>query len=174
MAIALLLTTALALVGFLVASVQGFGVGTAETIPQLARMVVARHVGLAIPTVLLSLFSQSMVIFYFIGTGKLVRLEVAEFPDAERGVVLRAVSRFKRHTSPPATFSILAAIGVFVSGGAVHTAAAPAWTHGAAAAVAVALHLWAIVAEWRAFSENATLMSDPRRWARDALRSVPS
>ena len=85
MAFALLLTTALALGGFLVTSAQGFfvatGIGSGSAI---ARALVTRHVGWAIPTVLLSLFSQSMVIFYFIGTGKLVKDEIADLPEAER------------------------------------------------------------------------------------------
>jgi len=30
----------------------------------------------------------------------------------------------------------------------------------------VALHAWALVAEWRVFGENTALMNDPRAWAR--------
>jgi hypothetical protein len=133
---------------------------------------VTRHVGIAIPTVLLSLFSQSMVIFYFIGTGRLVKDETVGYPENERRAVLRALSGFKRRTSPPATFALLSAIGVFVLGGAAHTRALAPWVHLAASGAAVLLHAWALSAEWNAFGENTTLMNDPRAFARRAV--VPS
>jgi hypothetical protein len=168
MAFALLLTTALALAGFLATSVQGFALAGGLPAGIAARALVTRHVALAIPTVLLSLFSQSMVIFYFIGTGRLVKDEIAAFPDAEKKPLLSALSRFKRRTSPPATLALLSAIAVFVLGGAAHTRFLPAWTHGLAAAVAAALHVWALFAEWKTFAENTALMNDPRGFMRSA------
>ena len=166
MAMALLLATALALVGFVFTSLQGFSV--------TAGPLVTRHVGYAIPTVLFSLFSQSMVIFYFIGTGKLVKAEIASVPDPDRTRVLRALTRFKMQTSPPATFALLCAIAVFVLGGAAHTRALPPWVHLAAAVAAVTTHLWAFLAEWRAFAENNRLMDDPRAYARGVTSRQPS
>ena len=170
MAIALTLGTLLAIAGLAVTSVQGFAVASGlSAVTPLAKALVTRHVGYAIPAVLFSLFSQSMVIFFFIGTGRLVKDETARYPEAERRLILKALADLKRRTSPPATLALLSAIGVFVLGGAVHTRALPSWTHLAASVVAIALHLWALVAEWRAFGENALLMADPRR-AIDGLR----
>ena len=168
MAIALLAGTLLALAGFLLTSVQGFALTAhlAAAHPE-ARLLVTRHVAYAIPTVLLSLFSQSMVIFFFIGTGRLIKDEVAAFPEAERRKVLEALRGFKRKTSPPATFAILSAIAVFVLGGAAHTRALPSAVHLAASLVAVGTHLWALLAEWQAFLANGRLMADPARFARD-------
>lgn len=163
MAMALLLATGLALVGFVFTSIQGFAV--------TAGPLVTRHVGYAIPTVLFSLFSQSMVIFFFIGTGKLVKEEAAGLPEADRAVVLAALRRFKMQTSPPATLALLCAITVFVLGGAAHTKALPSWVHLGSAVAAVATHLWAFAAESRAFAENNRLMDDPRAYAR-APRTV--
>jgi hypothetical protein len=166
-ALALLLTTALSIAGFLATSVQGFLLAARlSEASSVARSLVGQHVLWAIPTVLLSLFSQSMVIFYFIGTGRLVKDEIAGFSEPERKSVLGALRRFKRETSPPATFSLLSAVGVFVLGGAVHTRALPSWTHLAASLAAVLLHVWAFGAEWKAFAENNRLMDDPRRYAR--------
>src|SRR5215471_11635777 len=102
MAIALLLTTLLALAGFLATSAQGFVVAAGiSASPLAAKLLVTRHVGMAVPTVLLSLFSQSMVIFYFIGTGKLVKDEAAGYPEEAKMLVLAALRRFKARTSPP-------------------------------------------------------------------------
>ena len=166
MAMVLLLATALALVGFVFTSVQGFAV--------TAGPLVTRHVGYAIPTVLFSLFSQSMVIFFFIGTGKMIKEQTAGLPEAERGPILAALRRFKMQTSPPATFALTAAIAVFVLGGAAHTRALPPWVHLAGALAAVGTHLWAFLAEWRAFAENNRLMDDPRAYARSLNSERPS
>ncbi|MGH9441942.1 MAG: hypothetical protein ACRD16_06675, partial [Thermoanaerobaculia bacterium] len=73
-------------------------------------------------------------------------------------------------TSPPATFSMLAAIFVFVVGGWVHTAPPGARplahaTHLGASLLAVALHLWALFAEYPVFVENNELMADPAGYA---------
>ncbi|MGE5277316.1 MAG: hypothetical protein ACM3SU_10010 [Acidobacteriota bacterium] len=175
MAVALLLTTALSLAGFLFVSVQGFAVASGLAAgPAVAKALVTRHVGIAIPTVLLSLFSQSMVIFYFVGTGKLVKDEVSGYPEDERRTILRALSGFKRRTSPPATLALLSAIAVFVLGGAAHTRALPSSTHLAASVAAVLLHGWALLAEWRVFGENTALMNDPRAWARRAIAEGPA
>lgn len=174
MAIALLTATILALIGFLATSIQGFFVAAGHpSVPAAvgaagaaaAKLLVRRHVGWAIPTILLSLFSQSMVIFYFIGTGRLVKDEIAGWPEERRRPILAALRRFKARTSPPATFSLLAAIAVFVVGGAVHTRALPSWTHLSASVLAVACHAWALGAEWKTFVENHRLMADPGSYA---------
>ncbi len=167
MALALLLTTALALAGLLFTSIQGFGVSTGlAAASPFVKALVTRHVGYAIPTVLFSLFSQSMVIFYFIGTGKLVKEEVANFPIAERERILQALRRFKVQTSPPATFALLSGIAAFVLGGAVHTKVLPPLVHLGSSVLAVGVHLWALIAEWRTFPENTRLMNDPKAYAR--------
>ena len=167
MAIALLAGTLLAIAGFLLTSVQGFVVAShlAAATPA-AKLLVTKHVAYAIPTVLLSLFSQSMVIFFFIGTGRLVKDEIAGYTETERRSVLDVLRGFKRATSPPATFALLSAITVFVLGGAVHTKALTSWVHLAAAMTAAAVHLWALSSEWTAFIENGKLMADPAAYVR--------
>ena len=171
MAIALLAGTLLAIAGFLLTSVQGFVVAThlAQSDPAV-RFLVTKHVAYAIPTVLLSLFSQSMVIFFFIGTGRLVKDDIAGYAEIDRRTVLDALRRFKRCTSPPATFALLSAIGVFVLGGAAHVRVLPSWTHLTAALAAVATHLWALGSELSAFVENGRLMTDPLAY----VRSLPA
>ena len=173
MAIALTTATALALAGLLAVSADGFFVASAiHSAAPAAGHLVTRHVGYSIPTVLLSLFSQSMVLFYFIGTGRLVKDEIASYPEADRRAVLRALARFKAKTSPPATFSLLTSIGVFVLGGAVHTRALPPWTHLVASAAAIATHAWALAAQWETFGENHRLMADPRAYVRRLAAST--
>ncbi len=165
MALALLLTTGLAVAGFLITSIQGFVLAahSAASSPAV-RALVGQHVRWAIPAVLLSLFSQSMVIFYFIGTGKLVKEEVAAYPQEEKVRILAVLAGFKRKTSPAATLALLCAIAVFVLGGAVHTHALPSWTHLAASVAALATNLWGFFVEFAAFGENNALMENPRAY----------
>ena len=177
MAIALLLATAAAAAGFLVTSVLGFGVAAHGPHDPLIRFLVTRHVLYAIPTLLLSLFSQSMVLFYFIGTGRLVKDEIAAWPPERRLGVVAALRRFKARTSPPATFAMLVAIAAFVLGGWVHTAAPGTRSlariaHLSASLGALALHLWALLAEYPVFVENHRLMADPAAYAGTAGRGT--
>jgi hypothetical protein len=174
MAIALLAGTLLAIAGFLLTSVQGFVVAThlAQADPAI-RFLVTKHVAYAIPTVLLSLFSQSMVLFFFIGTGRLVKDEIAGYSETDRRAVLEVLRGFKRRTSPPATFALLSAIAVFVLGGAAHVKVLPSWTHLTAALTAVATHLWALGTEFSAFVENGRLMTDPAAYVRSRPGAVP-
>ncbi len=170
MAFALLLATAAAAAGFVVSSVFGFILAAHGPHDPLIRMLVSRHVLYSIPAVLLSLFSQSMVIFYFIGTGRLVKDEIAGY-SAERQIpVLKALRRFKAKTSPAATFSMLSAIFVFVVGGWVHTAgpatrASAHFVHLGASVLALLLHFWALFAEYPVFVENNRLMENPGAYA---------
>ncbi|HET9796160.1 MAG TPA: hypothetical protein VFS34_17060 [Thermoanaerobaculia bacterium] len=170
MALALLLGTAAAAAGFIVTSFFGFVVAAHGPHDPMIRFLVTRHVLYAIPTLLLSLFSQSMVLFYFIGTGRLVKDEMAGWADDRRIGVLRALRRFKAKTSPPATFAMLAAIAAFVLGGWVHTAAPgirgiARIAHLSASVGALVIHLWALLAEYPAFVENHRLMADPAAYA---------
>lgn len=165
-ALALLLGTAAAMAGFLVTSVLGFGVAAHAIHDPAMRFLVTRHVLYAIPTLLLSLFSQSMVLFFFIGTGRLVKDEIAAWSEERKRPVLRALRRFKAKTSPPATFAMLSAIAAFVLGGWVHTARpgvrpAAHVAHLSASVAALVIHAWALFAEYPVFVENTRLMNDP-------------
>jgi hypothetical protein len=171
MAVALLLTTALALAGFLATSAQGFAVASAvHSAAPLAGHLVTRHVGYAIPTVLFSLFSQSMVIFYFIGTGRLVKDETAGYPRRTAAKSMRPCGASRRaprprHVRAPSPRSAC------LFGGAVHTKALPPWTHLASSVAAAAVHAWALAAEWTTFRENHRLMEDPAAYVRSPTLS---
>ncbi len=170
MAIALLLGTAAAAAGFLVTSFFGFVVAVHGPHDPMVRYLMTRHVLYAIPTLLLSLFSQSMVLFYFIGTGRLVKDEIAGWTEERRRGVVAALRRFKARTSPPATFAMLAAIAAFVLGGWVHTAVpgirgVARVAHLSASVGALFIHLWALFAEYPIFVENNRLMADPAAYA---------
>jgi hypothetical protein len=120
-----------------------------------------RHIAVSVPTVLFSLFTQSMVLFFFIGTGKLLKEAAAQRPDpAGRDYILRRVREFKARTSALATFAPLSALGAGLLGAGAHTRAVPAWIHLASALLAVALHVVAFGREVVAMAETNKLMDE--------------
>jgi hypothetical protein len=121
----------------------------------------ARHVALAVPTVLFSLFTQSMVLFFFIGTGKLLKEAAAKRPDAEgRDYILRRVREFKARTSALATFAPLSALGAGLLGAGAHTRATPPWLHLWTGILALVLHVAAFGREVVAMAETNQLMDE--------------
>ncbi len=121
----------------------------------------ARHIAVAVPTVLFSLFTQSMVLFFFIGTGKLLKEAAAKRADAEgRDYILRRVRYFKARTSGLATLAPLSALGAGLLGAGAHTGATPAWLHLAAGVLAIALHVFALGREVVAMAETNQLMDE--------------
>ncbi len=127
----------------------------------LGSLPAARHIAVAIPTVLFSLFTQSMVLFFFIGTGKLLKEAAAKRPDPEgRDYILRRVREFKARTSALATFAPLSALGTGLLGAGAHTGATPAWLHLGTAILAVLLHVVAFGREVVAMSETNQLMDE--------------
>ena len=121
----------------------------------------ARHIVVAVPAVLFSLFTQSMVLFFFIGTGKLLKEAAGKRPDAAgRDYILRRVKEFKVRTSALATFAPLSALAAGLLGAGAHTGATPAWLHLWAAVLAVLLHLVAFGREVVAMAETNQLMDE--------------
>ncbi len=115
----------------------------------------ARHVAIGIPTVILSLFTQSMILFFFIGTGKLLKDAAAARPDAKgREHILRRVREFKMRTSGIATFAPLSALVAGLTGHA------PRWVHLSAGVFTVVLHLVAFGREVVAMAETNRLMNE--------------
>lgn len=121
----------------------------------------ARHIAVAVPTVLFSLFTQSMVLFFFIGTGKLLKEAAAKRPDPEGSAyILRKVREFKTRTSALATFTPLSALAAGLLGAGAHTGATPVWLHLWTAVLAVLLHLVALGREVVAMAETNQLMDE--------------
>jgi hypothetical protein len=121
----------------------------------------ARHIAVAVPTVLFSLFTQSMVLFFFIGTGKLLKEAAAKRHDAEgRDYILRRVRHFKARTSALATFAPLSALAAGLLGAGAHTGATPAWLHLWTGVLAILLHVLALGREVVAMAETNQLMDE--------------
>ena len=144
MAQALLVTTLLTIAGLIVTSVMGF-----QATPARA----ADHIVVAIVTVVIGLFSQSMTMFFFIGTGK--ELKEKSSGDAD---VLQRTRTFKSRVFPAAMWAMAAIMVTFIMGGGVGSGKTPRWLHDALAAVSLLMFARAYVIQLRAMNENASLM----------------
>jgi len=78
---------------------------------------IAHHILTAFPAFTMAVFAHAMSMFYFIGTGKTVKLARAARPDLVTEAEVKETVRYKRITSPLFTFAILMLIAAPVSGG---------------------------------------------------------
>ena len=154
---ALTLLSIFTLVGLVLSAATGWTLSQALGGPVTA----ARHIAVAIPTVLFSLFTQSMVLFFFIGTGKLLKEAASKRPDAAgRDFILARVRHFKLRTSALCTFAPLSALATGLLGVTAHTGKTPASLHLVAAALCVLLHVVAFGREVVAMAETNQLMDE--------------
>lgn len=144
MAQALLISTLITIAGLLVTIVMGFKATPAH---------VADHIITAIVTVVVGLFSQSMTMFFFIGTGK--ELKDASNQDA---AVVERTKAFKNGVFPAAMWAMATIMVTFITGGGVGMGKTPVWLHDALAALSIIMFARAYWIQIRAMSENATLM----------------
>jgi hypothetical protein len=144
MAQALLISTLLTIAGLIITIVVGFRATPAHA---------ADHIITAIVTVVVGLFSQSMTMFFFIGTGK--ELKDASKQDA---LVVQRTKMFKSSVFPAAMWAMTAIMVTFITGGGVGSGKTPVWLHDALAALSIFMFARAYWIQIRAMNENATLM----------------
>lgn len=156
-----------ALAGLLVTIVLGYALGAkvGEAAGTGGDIVVAaialgfrRHFLLGLSSTLVALFAQSMIFFYFIGTGISIKKAVSLY-NLDRQVLGR-VREFKQRTSGIASLAILLVMAAFVLGGGVAARAVPAWAHHLTAWAAFAAHG---LSTWRgtgAILDNVGLLAE--------------
>ena len=141
---ALLITTLITIAGLIATMVMGFRATPAH---------MADHIIIGLVTVICGLFSQSMTMFFFIGTGK----ELKEKSEQDATVVQRTKD-FKNKVFPTAMYAMAVLMVTFIMGGGVATRRTPLWLHNALAAASLLMYLRAYIVQIRAMHENAELM----------------
>lgn len=144
MAQALLIATLLTIGGLVATAAIGFRATAVQA---------ADHILVALATVVLGLFSQSMTMFFFIGTGKELKEKSSGDPE-----VVRLTRSFKSRVFPAAMWAMAAIMVAFILGGGVATGRTPLWLHRTLAVLAVLAFARAYWVEIHAMNENATLM----------------
>ena len=145
----LLITTLLSIAGLIATGIMGFLAS-----PQH----VATHILTALITVILGLFSQSMTMFFFIGTGK--QLKDKSAGTKGEGAVRQATRAMSMKVSPAATFAMAVLMVTFIMGGGVASGKTPRWLHLSLTAASLVLYVRAYWIEINAMTQNAKLMEE--------------
>jgi hypothetical protein len=150
MVLGLLTASLLSIICFVISVYLGFTIDS--------RAVMQQHVLVGFFATFLVTLSQSMTMFYFIGTGKHVKDLVIEHSITE-GFVQRT-KVFKTRVFPPALWAMLFTMATMILGGGVHTKVIPWWVHFGLAAAALFFNIQAFVREARAMIDHNTLMQE--------------
>jgi hypothetical protein len=146
MATVLLSSTLLSILGLVATIVFGFTAGPGHA---------ATHILAALVTVVIGLFSQSMTMFFFIGTGKEIKEKSNQNAD-----VVQQTKAFKTRVFPAAMWATAALMVTFIMGGGVASGKTPRWLHDVLAFTTLVVLARAYVIELRAMVENAKLMEE--------------
>jgi hypothetical protein len=147
---ALLMIGWLAALGLLIAGFHGYVVDGTDGL--------SRHVLLALLASLLLLFSHCWILFYLIGTGKVIKGAVVEHELEPE--ILDQIRDFKNQTSPWLLVAMILAIATFVVGGAVVTKSMPAWAHQTLFYVTVVVQIVTLRRETRVLIANERLITE--------------
>ena len=151
MVLALLTAALISIVCFIVTLLMGF---------MIVKTTLAQHVLFGFFTTFLVTLTQSMTMFYFIGTGKQVKDLVASLPGGPEFVQRTKV--FKLKVFPPALWAMLFTMATLIIGGGVHTHVAwtPPLLHALLAAVSLYYNIVAFWKEAKYMIENNILMEE--------------
>ncbi len=152
----LLVTTLLSIAGLIGTSVVGFAASPGH---------IAHHIFWSLATVILGLFSQSMTMFFFIGTGKEIK-DAAKNDDA----VVRRTKVFKAKVFPIATYAMAVLMVTFIMGGGVASGKTPHWLHLTLVIASIAMYCRAYWVQLHAMIENASLMEQYLRDENPGMR----
>ncbi len=115
------------------------------------------HFLLGLFAALLTTFVHCMVMFYFIGTSKVIREAAADLQATARDYT-RETRRLAGIVHPQATLALTGISVATILGGAARSEALPAWVHLLAAIAAIALNGLAFRLEHRAARTNSQLI----------------
>ncbi len=153
MVLGLLTASLLSIICFIATVVMGFTMD--------ARLGIPQHILWGFFSTFLVTLSQSMTMFFFIGTGKHVKDLVANQPTGSE--FIRRTKVFKAKVFPPALWAMLFTMATMIVGGGVHTRMIPRWVHLSLAAIALYYNVVALWRDARYMIEHNMLMAELER-----------
>ena len=114
------------------------------------------HPSLALFTSIIYLFTETLVMFFFVGTGISIKEYVKE-QKKDPEFYSRATS-IKRTLYPPLLLNIVLVMTVFIIGGGVDTRVIPGWLHGVLFIVAFLHFIKTILIQHRCFKANTEII----------------
>jgi hypothetical protein len=151
MVLALLTSALLSIVCFIVTLLMGFSV---------VKVPMAQHILFGFFTTFLVTLTQSMTMFYFIGTGKQVKDLAAALPAGPQ--LVQRTKVFKTKVFPPSLWAMLFTMATMIIGGGVHTHVSwtPPLLHAALAVISLYYNIVAFWKEAKCMIENNIVMEE--------------
>lgn len=128
---------------------------------------VDRHVVLGLGAGFLLLFSHSWIMFYLIGTGKMIKEAVAEHDLPQEWI--ERTKEFKNRSYPWLMIAMGLTMATFILGGGVETQVLPKWIHWCLFYLAAAAQVRALFLEFVVLTENRKLIALADRTVRAKL-----
>src|SRR6516162_1107655 len=151
MVLALLTSALLSIVCFIATLLMGF---------MVVKTTLAQHVLFGFFTTFMVTLTQSMTMFYFIGTGKQIKDLVAGM--AEGGDFIQRTKVFKAKVFPPSLWAMLFTMATMIIGGGVHTHVSwtPPLLHATLAVLALYFNIVAFWKEAKCMIENNIVLEE--------------
>src|SRR2546423_3721618 len=151
MVLSLLTSALVSIVCFIATLLMGF---------MVVKTTLAQHVLFGFFTTFLVTLTQSMTMFYFIGTGKQVKDLAANLPSGPQFVQRTKI--FKMKVFPPSLWAMLFTMATMIIGGGVHTRVAwtPPLLHALLAAISLYYNVVAFWQEAKYMLEQNMLMEE--------------
>ena len=119
-------------------------------------IIKASHPQFALFTAIFYMFTETLVMFYFIGSGTAIKKSIKM--GAGESSLYEKVKKTKMILFPHLTMNMLFIGTVFILGGAVQTGSIPGWMHGLLFNLAFIHFLYVIVIQHRGFKENVEII----------------
>lgn len=116
----------------------------------------ASHATFALFTIIIYLFTQSLIIFYFVGIGVSIK-EYCHDKKLDSSFHKKSLA-IKRYVYPPILLNILLVMILFIIGGAVDTKKIPGWAHGILFWITLLHYFKTIVVQNKAFRESTAIV----------------
>ena len=147
---ALLIIGWMSTVGFVATGVVGFTIDPGEAM--------GLHMLMGLAACLLMLFSHCWIMFYLIGTGKAIKVAVAE--HSLDGDAVQQTKDFKNESYPWMMLAMALAMATFIVGGGVDTNVISPHVHTALYLITLWAQVKTLVIEHRVLRRNQLLMAD--------------
>jgi hypothetical protein len=121
-------------------------------------LAAAAHIRFALFGIVVVLFTQTMTLFYFVGTGSRIKKVVQQHRLAASFVERTRV--MKSRLFPWLTFTPLVTMAAFIIGGGAHTRVLPGWVHGSLALLSLAMNLVTAAVAVACISDNIVLIEE--------------
>ena len=149
---------AAALLTGIVASVAGIGLAIYLGLVASGQAALAQHISIGFFSTMITLFTHSMMMFYFLGKGKAVREAAAE--GGLSGEFERRIAVARKPVFSLAIYAMMATMVTALAGASVDTGVLPSGVHAVLAYLCLALNLGAIRVEIKALTESSRVVAE--------------